>query len=60
MKGCLGDLHLNYGIIYINDIIIYSEIPADHVFQLWKGFEKLAYAGLKLKSTKCDFHTRMA
>ena len=58
---CLGDLHLNYCIIYLDDIIIYSKTPTEHISRLRKLFEKLADAGLKLKPRKCDFfHTRLA
>ena len=31
MESCLGDVHLNYCIIYLDDIIIYSKIPSEHI-----------------------------
>ena len=54
MKSCLGDLHLNWCIIYLDDIIIFSRDPNDHIKRLEGVFEKLAQAGLKLKPSKCE------
>ena len=55
MESCLGDLHLNWCIIYLDDIIIFSKYPDDHIKKLEGVFEKLAQAGLKLKPSKCEF-----
>ena len=55
MESCLGDLHLNWCIIYLDDIIIVSKDPDDHIERLEGVFEKLAKAGLKLKPSKCEF-----
>ena len=55
MENCLGDLHLRSCIIYLDDIIIYSKTPEEHVHRLEQVFEKLAAAGLKLKPSKCEF-----
>ena len=55
MVPCLGDMHLNWCIIYLNDIIIFSKDPDDHIERLEGVFEKLAKAGLKLKPSKCEF-----
>ena len=55
MENCLGDLHLRSCIIYLDDIIIYSKTPEEHVHRLSQVFEKLAAAGLKLKPSKCEF-----
>ena len=55
MESCLGDLHLNWCIIYLDDIIIFSKDPEDHIKRLEGVFEKLAQAGLKLKPSKCEF-----
>ena len=54
MENCLGDLHLNWCIIYLDDIIIYSETPEEHVKRLEAVFKKLSRAGLKLKLSKCE------
>ena len=55
MENCLGDLHLNWCIIYLDDIIIYSKTPEEHVERLEAVFKKLSSAGLKLKPSKCEF-----
>ena len=55
MESCLGDLHLKYCIIYLDDIIIFSKTPEEHVERLAQVFEKLSSAGLKLKPSKCEF-----
>ena len=55
MESCLGELHLDWCIIYLDDIIIFSKNPDDHITRLKGVFEKLAKAGLKLKPSKCEF-----
>ena len=55
MESCLGDLHLNWCIIYLDDIIVFSETPQEHIKRLHGVFQKLASAGLKLKPSKCEF-----
>ena len=55
MESCLGELHLSWCIIYLDDIIVFSTTPAEHLKRLRGVFEKLANAGLKLKPSKCEF-----
>ena len=55
MESCLGELHLNWCIIYLDDIIVSSRTPEEHIHRLRAVFEKLMAAGLKLKPSKCDF-----
>ena len=55
MENCLGDIHLNWCIIYLDDIIIYSKTLEENVERLEAVFKKLSLAGLKLKSSKCEF-----
>ena len=55
MESCLGDLHLNWCIIYLDDIIVFSETPHEHIKRLCGVFQKLASAGLTLKPSKCEF-----
>ena len=40
MESCLGDLHLNWCIIYLDDIIIFLKDPDDHIKRLEGVFEK--------------------
>ncbi len=55
MENCLGELNLNWCIVYIDDIIIFSDTPEEHLKRLEAVFAKLAAAGLKLKPSKCEF-----
>ena len=55
MESCLGELHLQYCIIYLDDIIIFSKTPEEHLHQLKLVFQKILEAGLKLKPSKCEF-----
>ena len=55
MESCLGDLNLRWCIICLDDVIIYSATPAEHIYQFRGAFKKLSQAGLKLKSSKCSF-----
>ena len=54
MESCLGEFHLNWCIIYLDDILVFSQTPEDHVHRLKGVFNKLREASLKLKSYKCD------
>ena len=54
MESCLGDYHLKYCIIYLDNIIIFSKTPEDHIVRLRKVFKKLDEAGLQLKPSKCE------
>ena len=55
MEACLGDLHLKWCIIYLDDIIVFSKTPEEHIKRLRDVFEKLSAAGLQLKPSKCEF-----
>ena len=55
MESCLGDMHLKWYIIYLDDIIIFSKIPEEHIQRLGGLFEKVSAAGLQLKPSKCEF-----
>ena len=55
MESCLGELHLQYCIIYLDDIIIFSKTPEEHLHQLGLVFQKISEVGLKLKPSNCEF-----
>ena len=55
METCLGEIHLKWCIIYLDDIIMFSKIPEEHIERLRAVFEKLSAAGLRLKLSKCGF-----
>ena len=52
IQSCFGNLHLQYCIIYLDDVIVFSKTPEEHVFRQSAVFEKLKQAGLKLKPSK--------
>ena len=54
MEYCLGELHLTWCIIYLDDITVFSQTPEEHLFRMKVVFNKLKAAGLKLKPSKCD------
>ena len=54
METCLLDLNLNWCIIYMDDIVIFSKDLASHLERLKAMFQKLEQAGLKLKPFKCE------
>ena len=54
-QSFLGNLHLQYCIIYLDDVSVFSKTPEEHVFRMRVVFEKLKQAGLKLKPSKCEF-----
>ena len=55
MQSCLGNLYLQYCIIYLEDIIVFSKTPEEHLMRLQAVFEKFKKAELKLKPSKCKF-----
>ena len=50
METCLGEIHLKWCIIYLDDIIVFSKTPEEHIERLKGIFEKLAAAGLKTQT----------
>ena len=55
MESCLREMHLNWCIIYLDDVIIFSKTPEEHIERLQAVLQKLRSAGLKLKPSKCEF-----
>ena len=55
MHDCLGELNMNWCIVYLDDIIIFSDTKEEHLKRLEALFQKLCAAGLKLKPSKCFF-----
>ena len=54
MESCLGELNLSWCIIYLDDIVVFSQTPEEHLVRLQAVFDKLKAAGLKLKPSKCE------
>ena len=55
MQNCLGELNLTYALIYLDDIVVFSDTEKEHVKCLAAVFERFRERGLKLKPSKCEF-----
>ena len=54
MQNCLGKLNLTYCLIYLDDVIVFSEMPEEHLQRMLVVFNCLQEQGLKLNSSKCN------
>ena len=50
METCLGDLHLNWCIIYLDDVVIFSKTPEEHLERLDAVFTKIGKAEVKIEA----------
>ena len=55
MQNCLGELNLTYALIYLDDIIVFSQTEEEHLHCLQVVFACFLEHGLKLKPSKCHF-----
>lgn len=51
----MGELHLKECLIYLDDMVIFSDTIDTHFRRLEAVFQRLETAGLKLKGSKCEF-----
>ena len=54
MQNCLGELNLTYCLIYLDDVIVFSQTEEEHLERMHVVFDFLHEHGLKLKPSKCD------
>ena len=54
MQNCLGELNLTYCLIYLDDMIVFSDMPDEHLWRMRVVFDRLHEHGLKLKPSKCE------
>ena len=54
LDTCLEELQLNWFLIYLNDVIVFSKKLKEHLAWLRAIFQKLREVGLKLKPSKCE------
>ena len=54
MQNCLGELNLTYCLIYLDDVIVFSDMPDEHLRRMRVVFNRLCEHGLKLKPSKCE------
>ena len=60
MKEIFKEDPLKHVLIFLDDLLVYSETPVEHLEHLVKVFLKLRVAGLELKPKKCDlFQTQV-
>ena len=52
MESCLGELHLTWCIIYLDDIIVFSQTPEEHLLRLSAVFDKPYFKIWKLPPVK--------
>ena len=53
MQNCLGELNLTYCLIYLDDVIVFSDMPEEHLWRMRVVFDRLHEHSLKLKPSKC-------
>ena len=54
MQNCLGELSLIYCLIYLDDLIMFSQTAEEHLHKLCVVFDQLREYNLKLKLLKCS------
>lgn len=55
MEKCVGDLHLNEVLVFLDDLIVFSKTLEEHEARLIKVLTRLKECGLKLSPDKCHF-----
>ncbi|KAK6171937.1 hypothetical protein SNE40_018357 [Patella caerulea] len=55
MSDILRDMNWQYVLVYVDDIIVFSEDFEQHLGHLSTVFKKLERAGITLKPSKCRF-----
>ena len=54
MQNCMGELNLIYCLIYLDNLIVFSQTVEEHLHQLCVVFNWLREYNLKLKLSKCS------
>ena len=54
MQNCLGELNLIYCLIYLDDIIVFSQTVEEHLHRLHVVFDQFREYNLKLNPSKCN------
>ena len=55
MERCMGDMKLKECLIFLDDILVFSQNFEEHLERLEAIFNRLKQHGLKLKPNKCEF-----
>ena len=54
MQNCMGELNFTYCLIYLDDLIVFSQTAEEHFHRLHVVFDCLREYNLKLKPSKCS------
>ena len=54
MQKCMGELNLIYCLIYLDDLIVFSQTVEEHLHCLHVMFDQLREYNLKLKPLRCS------
>ena len=54
MQNCMGELNLIYCLIYLDNLIVFSQMAEEHLHQLHVVFDQRREYNLKLKPSKCS------
>ena len=55
MQNCLRELNLTYALIYLDDVIVFSQTEEEYLHRLRVVFGRFLEHRLKLKPSKCHF-----
>ena len=55
MEQCMGELNLRKCLVFLDDILIFSQTFDEHLDRLTAVFQRLEQHNLKLKAKKCQF-----
>ncbi|XP_060586006.1 uncharacterized protein LOC132741766 [Ruditapes philippinarum] len=55
MERAMGDLLLRECLVFVDEILVFSETFEEHIVRLENVFQRLSSHGLKLKGSKCEF-----
>jgi hypothetical protein len=55
MEKVLRQLQWQICLCYIDDMLVFSQTPSEHLARLEQAFDRLRAAHLKLKAKKCHF-----
>uniref|UniRef100_A0A3B4ZHB9 Gypsy retrotransposon integrase-like protein 1 n=1 Tax=Stegastes partitus TaxID=144197 RepID=A0A3B4ZHB9_9TELE len=55
MERCVGDLHLNEVLVFLDDLIVFSDTLEEHEVRPVRVLNRLKDFGLKLSPEKCHF-----
>ena len=58
MQSSLGNLHLHYCIMYLDDVIVFSKTLEEHILRLRAVFEKFNQVGLKFNHQNVNFSSK--